>query len=216
MKNIRGRVISIRLGVALSIILSISFFLFSACSHTMIATPRLSEGKYLGKKIPLNVGIYVSDSFKNYSVSESNSGDTWNYPNLGSASANLFKSGLTEIFEKVEQVEGKPPYAKSEQFSIHAVIEPNIDKFYFDIPITKFQIYPASIVYRVIIYDPNGELIFEKIIEGIGDTRGNPGFDFSTNPSRSATKAIEDGVNKSLDAIMSSEKIKTYASEKAK
>jgi len=38
-------------------------------------------------------------------------------------------------------------------------------------------------------------------VNGVGDTAGSPGFDFSTNPSNSASKAIEDGVNKAMAAI---------------
>jgi hypothetical protein len=54
----------------------------------------------------------------------------------------------------------------------------------------------------------SGKVILTKSIDGIGDTKGSPGFDFTENPSKSASKAIENGANKALESILASEEIK--------
>src|SRR5262249_36192337 len=111
-------------------------------------------------------------------------------------------------FRTVEVVDERPPFGKPPSRTFHAVVEPAIEKFDFDIPFTKFQVYPARIYYKVTVYDMSGRAVLTKTIEGIGDVKGSPGFDFSANPSKSASKAIEDAASKLLDALFASDEIK--------
>jgi len=154
------------------------------------------------------VGLYLTDEFKNYKISEYRKGDKWNYSNLGEASSVQLKLGLGQIFRTVEIVDEKPPFSKPKVITLQAVIEPAIYKFDFDIPFTKFQVYPAQIGYKITLYDMDGKVLFTKMVDGIGDTKGQPGFDFAANPSKSATKAVEEGINKVLETILASEEIK--------
>lgn len=189
-------------------------FLFGMGCHNVRVSPKPPE-KALAEKIPLDVGLYLSEELKNYKVSENRWGDQWNYTNLGEASATQFRLGFGQIFRTVEIVDERPPFSKPRTIKLHAVIEPMIYKFLFDIPFTKFQVYPAMIGYKITIYDMNGKVLLTKMVDGIGDTRGQPGFSYTENPARSATKAVEDGVNKVLDAILASEEIKALVKEVA-
>jgi hypothetical protein len=183
--------------------------------HNIRVSPKPPE-KMLSEKIPLDIGLYLSEEFKNYKVSEYRWGDKWNYTNLGEASATQFRLGFNQIFRIVEIVDEKPPFSRPKTIKLHAVIEPMIYKFFFDIPFTKFQVYPAMIGYKITMYDMNGKVLFTKMVDGIGDTRGRPGFDFSENPAKAATKAVEEGVNKALDAILASDEVKLLVKELTK
>jgi hypothetical protein len=187
--------------VALALVLSVG------CAHNVMVTPRSPE-KAVPEKVPADVGLYLSKEFRTYRVSEYKMGDKWNYDNLGDASASQLRLGLTQIFRTVEMVDERPPFGKTPSRTFHAVVEPAIEKFDFDIPFTKFQVYPARIYYKITVYDMSGRAVLTKTIEGIGDVKGSPGFGFAENPSKSASKAIEDGASKILDALFASDEIK--------
>jgi hypothetical protein len=186
--------------------LIISSILFG-CAHTVPVAPRPPEKVY-AEKIPLDAGLYFTDDFKKYKVSEYRKGDKWNFTNLGESSATQFQVGLSQIFRSVEMVDKRPPFPEPKPINIQVVVEPAIEKYEFDIPITKFQTYPARIRYRIAVFDMDGSKICEKSVEGIGDVKGQAGFDFTENPSKAASRAVEDGVSKSLDAILGAEELK--------
>ena len=187
-------------------ILVIVFTILTACAHTIPVVP--NPPLYpLVDKIPLEVGLYVSEELKNFQVSEYKMGDQWNYINIGAASASQFKLCLDQRFLSAELVDRIPPFPAQKEMTIHAIIEPVIDRFDFDIPLTKFQVYPARIRYIIKVYDVAGNIILKDEVEGIGDTQGQGGFDFSENPSKSASKAVEDGVQKAVEKIAGSHEI---------
>ncbi len=205
MKLHKNKSMSVLMGLLVGFILMFSV----GCAHTVYVVPGLSSENILSaKKIPLDVGLYMTDEFKNYKVSESRNLDTWNYTNLGEASARQFRSGLSQIFRTVELVDEKPPFSKPRAAILYAVIEPTIDKFDFDIPPIAFLVYPARILYKITVYDMSGKVLFTKSALGIGDTQGKGSFDPTEFPSESASKAVEDGVNEALDVILASEEIK--------
>lgn len=210
MKMEKVKIMLVLLGLLFGLML-----LFGVGCHNIRVSPKNPEKPGV-EKIPLDVGLYISDQFKNYKVSENRWGDQWNYTNLGEAGAAQFKLGLGLIFRTVEIVDEKPPFSKPKTVTLHAVIEPMIYKFIFDIPITKFQVYPAMIGYKITFYGMDGKVLFTKMVDGIGDTRGHPGFSFSENPTIAATKAVEDGINKALDAILASEEVKALVKEATK
>lgn len=185
----------------------IAFSILFGCAHTVPVVPRPPEKVY-AEKIPLDAGLYLTDDFTKYKVSEYRKGDKWNYANLGESSATQFRLGLSQIFRSVELVDKRPPFPEPKPINIQVVVEPVIEKFDFDIPITKFQTYPARISYHITVFDMDGNKICERSVEGIGDVKGQAGFDFTENPSKAASRAVEDGVSKSLDAILGAEELK--------
>ncbi|WHI50653.1 hypothetical protein P3339_19810 [Microbulbifer sp. MLAF003] len=70
--------------------------LVAACSHTVRV-----EGKYpspVGEQLPLSVGIYLSDDFRNYIYEEdSEDREEWKI-NTGRAQKNLFETVLGSMF----------------------------------------------------------------------------------------------------------------------
>jgi hypothetical protein len=182
------------------------------CTHNITVSPRLPEKVYT-EKIPLDAGLYISGEFATYRVAENRLGDTWYYTNLGEKSAIVFQLGLSQIFRSLNKVDKHPPYEKQKTEDIQIVVEPAIDKFDFDIPFTKMQVYPASIHYHITIFDMEGGTIFSKTVEGVGDIRGRISYDYSANPSNAASRAVEDGVDKALEAILASEELKQFIKE---
>jgi hypothetical protein len=37
--------------------------------------------------------------------------------------------------------------------------------------------------YKITLYDMIGKVLFTKVVDGIGDTRGHPDFNYSKNPT---------------------------------
>ena len=177
------------------------------CAHSIVVAPKPPESKTT-EKLPIDVGLYLSEGFKHYKVSEFRKGDKWNYDSLGEASATQFRLGLGQVFRLVELVDERPPFTKQPSKTFQAVIEPAIERFDFEIPLTKFEVYPARIQYNVTIYDMTGKVVLRRTVEGVGDFKGGPGFDFAENPSKAASKAVEDGANRALDALLGSEEVK--------
>lgn len=183
------------------------------CAHQVPAIPSSAAIPTPGHKIPLSIGVYFSDAFTNYQYSESKWGDGWNFTNLGQASANQFRDALEKNYVTVVKLSSKPSKAEAASKALDFMIAPEIQGYSFDIPFTKFQIYPATITYKVNIYEGDN-LGASPVIYGVGDSAGNAGFDFSENPSRSASKAVEDGVNKAMIALTSSPTVQAMAQKK--
>lgn len=196
--------------VLIAVLITMSFI--SIGCHTITALPRPPEKTYV-EKIPLDAGLYISKELNDFKVSRNLWGDQWTYPNLGTSSATMFQIGLSQIFRSLEKVDKRPPCEGQKTKNMQIVVEPAIEKFDFNIPFTKFQVYPARIHYLITIFDMNGETIFTRSIEGIGDTRGTYSFNYEEYPSKAASRAVEDGVDKALEEIIASEELKKFIAE---
>lgn len=196
-----------------SLFVSLALVLMTGCSHMIPAVPNASAIAS-APKIQADVGLILSDDLKRFSVTETRMGDTWNYSNLGQASADHFRAYLESRFRKVTLVpESSTPETWSAQ-GFAAVIDPRIQGFTFDIPLLKMQVYPATIRYSVSVYAPRSrQPVYKANVSGVGDTAGSPGFDFSANPSKSASRAVEEGVKGSVEDILSNPGVKALLSK---
>lgn len=188
--------------------------LLAGCAHDVPATPDRLAIPIQTHKSPLSVGVYFSDALMNFQYSESKWGDGWNFNNLGQASAHQFRDALEESYATVVRLKSPPGKSEAEARGIDFMVAPSILNYSFDIPFAKFQVYPATITYKIDIYEGD-KLHASSIVNGVGDTAGNIGPDFSANPSRSASKAIEDGVNKALAIMAGSPAVQALALKKA-
>lgn len=186
----------------LRIFFSIAVILSSGCAHQVLVSPNPTASTFTATKIPVDVGLYLSDSFKGFQHSENKLGDTWNFTNLGQASAQQIRAGLEQRFRNVIMLQSKNATQINPQPTI--IVEPEVSSYTFDIPLTKFQVYPATIRFKVTVMKAGGEVVYTNIVSGVGDTSGSPGFDFAANPARSGTKAIEVGINSLLDDMLKS------------
>jgi len=202
--------------VALTLASTLSFFLAGCLGPGMnvrvTVTPTLIEKTY-PDKMPVNIGLYLTEEFKNYRVTDSTKtlGTTYDFWNLGSESAGMFQVGLSQIFEKVVTVDQKPPFAKAQPVPLRAVVEPKIEGFNFKVPAIVVQPWSTKIQYKILVYNPEGKVVWQKSIMGVGEVPGSYTRtleELSTNPAKPTTAAISDAADKLIEAILGSEEIK--------
>jgi hypothetical protein len=175
-------------------------------------TPTLIEKTY-PDKIPANIGLYLTGAFKNYRYTDSTKtlGTTYDFWNLGSESAGMFEVGLSRIFEKVVVVDQKPPFTKVQPLPLRAVVEPKIEGVDFKVPVIVVQPWSTKIPYKILVYNPEGKVVWQKSITGIGEVPGTYTStleELGTNPAKPATAAIIDGTDKLIEAILGSEEMR--------
>ena len=201
---------------ALALTSTLAFFLAGCLGPGMnvrvTVTPTLIEKTY-PDKAPVNVGLYLTEEFKNYRVTDSTKtlGTTYDFWNLGSESAGMFEVGLSRIFEKVVVVDQKPPFSKVQPAPLRAVVEPKIEGFEFKVPVIVVQPWSTKIQYKILVYDPRGKVVWQKSITGIGEVPGSYTStleELGPNPAKPATAAIIDSTDKLIEAITASEEIK--------
>jgi len=194
-------------------------FFFAGCLGTgmtvrVTATPTLIEKTY-PDKMPVNIGLYVTDEFKNYRVKDSTKtlGTTYDFWNLGSESAGMFEVGLSRIFEKVVVVGQKPPFSQAQPVPLRAVVEPKIEGFDFKVPAIVVQPWSTKIQYKILVYNPEGKVVWQRSITGTGEVPGSytrTMEELGTNPAKPATAAIIDATDKLIEAILGSEEMRGF------
>jgi hypothetical protein len=175
-------------------------------------TPTLIDKTY-PDKMPVNIGLYLSDEFKNYRYTDSTKtlGTTYDFWNLGSESAGIFEVGLSQVFEKVVVVDQKPPFTKAQPVPLRGVLEPKIEGLDFKVPTIVVQPWSTKIQYKVLVYNPEGKVIWEKAITGVGEVPGSYTRtleELGTNPAKPTTAAIIDAADKLIEAILASGQMK--------
>lgn len=201
----------------IKIVSIILLLMLGACGGTSLnvrvtVAPKLPEKMY-PDKMPFNLGLYLTEEFKNYRVTDSEKtlGTTYDFWNLGMESAGMLEAGLGRIFQKILVVDEKPPFSKAKPVRLLAVVEPVIERFEFKTPPLVFQTWSTKIQYKVVMYDLQGKTIWQRSVVGIGETPGaytRTIEELGTNPSRSATRAITDATDKLMEALLGSEEIK--------
>lgn len=111
--------------------------------------------------LPVTIGVYYAPEFRTYASQfhpVAHSEDESLVP-LGPASVMLFDRVLAGMFERVVQVESRPPLSPRAP-DLSAVIEPQIHNFKA----------PGRVVieYRFTIYEPNGHELASWVVSGRG------------------------------------------------
>ncbi len=175
-------------------------------------TPTLTEKTY-PDRMPVNIGLFLSDEFKNYRYTDSTKtlGITYDFWNLGNESAGIFEVGLSQVFEKVVVVDQEPPFTKAEPVPLRGVLEPKIEGLDFKVPAIVVQPWSTKIQYKALVYNPEGKVVWEKSIDGVGEVQGSYTRtleELGTNPAQPVTAAIIDAADKLIEAILASEEMK--------
>jgi hypothetical protein len=204
--------ISLLLALALTLPISLAGCLGPSMNVRVTVTPTLIDKTY-PDKMPVNIGLYVSDEFKNYRYTDSTKtlGTTYDFWNLGSESAGIFEVGLSQIFEKVVVVDQKPPFTKAQPVPLRGVVEPKIEGLDFKVPAIVVQPWSTKIQYKILMYNLEGKEIWQKSITGVGEVPGSYTRtleELGTNPAKPATAAIIDAADKLIEAILASEEMK--------
>jgi hypothetical protein len=204
--------ISLLLALALTLPISLAGCLGPSMNVRVTVTPTLIDKTY-PDKMPVNIGLYVSDEFKNYRYTDSTKtlGTTYDFWNLGSESAGIFEVGLSQIFERVVVVDQKPPFTKAQPVPLRGVVEPKIEGLDFKVPAIVAQPWSTKIQYKILMYNLEGKEIWQKSITGVGEVPGSYTRtleELGTNPAKPATAAIIDAADKLIEAILASEEMR--------
>ena len=204
---------------ALALASTLPFFLAGCLGPSMnvrvTVTPTLIDKTY-PDRMPVNIGLYVSEEFRNYRYTDSTKtlGTTYDFWNVGSESSGMFETGLSQIFQKVVAVDQKPPFSKAQPVPLRAVVEPKIEGLAFKVPAVVVQNWSTKIQYKIVVYNLEGKVIWQKAITGVGEVPGSytrTMEELGTNPAKPATAAIIDATDKLIEAILASEEMKGLA-----
>ncbi len=185
------------------------FLVIFGCTHaipmkgTMEVPPTIN-------KIPMRIGVFYSQEFRNYQHAGTRGGDRWDFP-LGSVSVPLFDQAFASLFNSVESVPSLPPL--SGYPGLKAVIAPKIEAFDFRIPLIKTGTYTAEITYRFTLYSLKGDPIASWTTKGIGEKSGQVGFEFARWPGEAADLATRDAVTKFLNGFPDVPEIRRWLQE---
>lgn len=118
-------------------------------------------------RIPLNLGIYYDNNFKNYVYKEDTEDrPDWVIDNSPSRLA-LFNQILPSLFRATRPVSGTAVTGEP----VDAIIAPQVDEMQVALPQeTRSGLYEAWVKYKIRLYEPDGTLITEFPVTGYGKT----------------------------------------------
>lgn len=120
-------------------------------------------------KLPLTVGVYYDDSFRNYSFTEINdaTGKDQLIINSGASQVKLFDTVLPAVFENVVHLEDLESLAG--HGPLDAVFVPVIQEFQVGLPNkTKLNVYEIWIKYNMRLSEANGDYIADWVMTAYG------------------------------------------------
>jgi hypothetical protein len=141
--------------------------LMSACSNKLTLEVESDVPTPLATKLPLSVGVYYSDNFKNFMFEEdSENRENWVIDNRASR-ISLFNDILPTMFSSVNPLDS----LQNVDSSIDLILEPQVMEMQVALPDeTHSDMYEAWIKYVIKMYHTNGDLIVQLPITGYGKT----------------------------------------------
>lgn len=138
--------------------------LATACGGASVEVPTNFPVPVLDK-LPLNMGIHLSDELLNYVHAErlENAGN-WAI-DLGDAQPAMFNNLLSGMFQRVETVADP----KAPSMGVNGVLVPSIQEVQFSIPSqTRSDYYEVWIRYQFQLYDGEGQLLADWPLTAYG------------------------------------------------
>ena len=139
------------------------------CSQSLALKVESEVPMPLISKIPINMGVYYDENFRNYTYRE-NTPDRENWSiESGSSQIALFNQILPSMFREVIEIDSMP--AAGTVTGVKAVLVPSIEEMQFSLPQeTRLDMYEAWIKYKIRLLDTNGNLISEWPLTAYGKT----------------------------------------------
>ncbi|MDA0789206.1 MAG: hypothetical protein O2780_07085 [Proteobacteria bacterium] len=162
----------------------------AACTTSVVVEGTLPTP--LIEKLPIHVGVYYSDSFKNYEHKEVLQA-AGNYRiDFGRQNLGFFRNLVEAIFVQVTVLDS-PQLSDQQREIIDAVLVPEIVDYQFLVPeISTLSFYEASIEYRLVLNDPDGAGIGEWKVIGYGKAEAAM-FGAGEAVGEATMQAIRDG-----------------------
>ena len=143
-------------------------------------------------KIPVNVGIYYSDDFKQFRHEETiRQEGNWKV-DMGAQNLLFFRNLMTAVFVDVTEL-NEPPLAGESLAGLDGVLVPEIVEYGFLTPnVSGLKFYSASIHYRMSLYNNQNEKLGEWTIVGYGKSERTL-FGTTESLGEATVLAIRDG-----------------------
>ncbi|MGZ8238480.1 MAG: tetratricopeptide repeat protein [Methylobacter sp.] len=144
----------------------------SGCAYNVpiVADPvkDMRQSRLVRKKMPIKVGMYLSDDLKNYIYEQQRMGTTFQM-NVGKYLLPIAMKMGSAIFDKVTLVNSLPPYDGNYRPDVEAVIRPEVLSCYGD-AVGAFSGYiKAKTKLRVTAYDLGGNALWQD--EATGESK---------------------------------------------
>ena len=152
-------------------------------------------------------GLFLPKEAREYTfVVKTSPFDKMIYP-LGEQTVGLFEKNLPSVFKSVVKAESPKPGQGTD-----LVIEPSIVKFEAVVPHPAYNPYTANIIFRVTVYDREGNKIFTQTATGNGQTGKGMGSGFKAQSlaAEAAQLAMVDAAKQILEALLAAPEIKEY------
>ena len=163
--------------------------ILTGCSSSLKFQVKSDIPTPLVSKIPLVIGVYYTDKFKNYSYHE-NSAERKNWDiESGPSQVAMFDQVLPSMFKQVKHINSLP--LTGDEAGIQAVLIPSIEEMQFSLPAeTHLDMYEVWIKYKLRLQDAKGNVIAEWSVTAYG---------------KSSTKFLknrEKGLNDAMDLAL--------------
>ena len=149
-----------------TVILVASLFSLSACDQSLTMEAKTDVPTPLAIKLPLNIGVYYDDAFRNY-VYEENSEDRPNWTiKSGTSQVELFDRVLPSMFQNISYIENIQGNLGT---NVDGILAPEVEEMQFALPReTKSDLYEVWIKYKIKLLSPNGDLVADWPVTGYG------------------------------------------------
>jgi hypothetical protein len=139
-------------------------FILSGCDQSLTMEAETDVPIPLAISLPLNMGVYYDDNFRNY-IYEEDSEDRPKWAiKSGSSQVELFGRILPSMFQDISYVENT-----SGAQGVDGILIPEVEEMQFALPReTKSDLYEVWIKYKVKLLDSKGEPVAEWPVTGYG------------------------------------------------
>lgn len=160
-------------------------FLLPGCEQSLTMETKTDVPIPLMTKLPLKMGVYYDDKFRNYTYEE-NSEDRPNWAiKSGNSQVELFDQVLPSMFQDVSHVDSISGGSDS---TIDGIVAPEVEEMQFSLPNeTKSDLYEVWIKYKVKLLNPNGDVVADWPVTGYGKS--------STEFLKSRDKGLQAAIN---------------------
>lgn len=152
-------------------------------------------------EVPLNVGLYLSNEFRNYQHVQYSTGDQWFFP-IGRVSADQINASFEIVFDDVALLRSEPSTGQASDEMAFA-ITPHLDNFRVVIPsgAESETIYRANIAYRFDFAWPDGEPFFSWRVAGKGQLSKTFG-EMAVNAEAQAAEVTDNSIESAMNELV--------------
>ena len=126
----------------------------------------------LVRKMPVNVGVFYDENFKNFQHTEDLDTEGTFKINLGDQNLTFFQNLMTSMFDQV-QILNDPEPMSAKDAGLDAIVIPKIEKYGFLTPgLSGLKFFSASIHYRITMMDTEGNQLADWTVVGYGKSEG--------------------------------------------